>query len=423
MMRNVYLFGAWHQGLVAAGVLAENKYNVMCVVRTSLEKTRLDALELPIFEPGLHELIAEGVEAESIHFLLRNELILENNSLILLAHDTKVNEADESDLTDFNSDLEFVLNSGALNMQILITAQVPAGTYRRIINDHSYLIPNLSERISVLPENLRLGKALERFRNPPLPIIGCSVENQEFWKSFFSFTNVEFHFCTQTEAELLKHSLNSYLAMNIAYGNEIHRLGNAVGANGKRIIELLELEPRVGKLSPKRPGLPFFGGTLARDLVSLHNISKEMDLGTSVIGGVLESNDEQKDYVLTKILESEVLQSVNNLTICVLGLTYTVETSTLRRSPGLWLIEELTAKGFNVTAYDPRVIEHQPGFKLFTEVKQLSAHKVDCFILVSPWLSLKNEVSDFVTSEHFIDIEGHLSQSGVALPLNYRQIF
>ena len=422
-MYKVYILGAWHQGFVMAAVLAENEFDVTCVVDSSSEKVLLESLQFPVFEPGLIELVKLGKETGYLHFLIKDEVIFETNSVIILAHDTSVNEEDESDLSDFKSDLHFVLLATTESTQILVSAQIPVGTCEGVILEYSKSIPNLSKRISVLPENLRLGKAIERFRIPPLPVVGCSEENQKYWKDFFNFTGVEFSFCTQTEAELLKHSLNSYLAMNIAFGNEIHRLGSAVGAVGKRIIELLELEPRVGKMSPKRPGLPFFGGTLARDLVSLENISGQMSLGTSLVGSILDSNDEQKNYVLNKLLDSEELQGTERLAICVIGLTYTAETSTLRRSPGLWLIEELMARGFNVTAYDPRVKQKQTSYGLFTEVGELSTNNVDCFILVSPWPTLKNEICDFVTNELFIDIEGYLSQNGVALPLNYRKIF
>jgi len=417
------MLGAWHQGFVMAGVLAENEFEVICVVNSLKEKDLLESLQFPVFEPGLEQLVKLGKEAGNIHFLMRNEVIFETNSVVVLAHDTNVNEKDESDLSDFNSDLRLVLLSTTESTQILISAQIPVGTCEGVILEYSESIPNLSNRISVLPENLRLGRAIERFRNPPLPVVGCSQENQRYWNNFFNFTGVDFSFCTQTEAELLKHSLNSYLAMNIAFGNEIHRLGGVVGANGKRIMELLELEPRVGKMSPKRPGLPFFGGTLARDLVSLNNISEKMTLGTPLVGSILDSNDVQKDYVFKKLLDSEELQGTKTMTICVIGLTYTAETSTLRRSPGLWLIEALIARGFNVTAYDPRVKHQETSYRLFTEVEELSANNVGCFILVSPWPTLKNEISDFVTNELFIDIEGYLSQNGVALPLNYRKIF
>ncbi len=406
-----------------AGVLAENEYEVICVVNSLKEKGLLESLQFPVFEPDLYELVKLGKEAGNIHFRMRDEVIFETNSVVVLAHDTKVNEKDESDLSDFNSDLRLVLLSTTDSTQILVSAQIPVGTCEKAILEYSEEIPNLSSRISVLPENLRLGRAIERFRNPPLPVVGCSEENQKYWKDFFNFTGVEFSFCTQTEAELLKHSLNSYLAMNIAFGNEIHRLSSVVGANGKRIMELLELEPRVGKMSPKRPGLPFFGGTLARDLVSLNIISEKMSLGSPLVESILNSNDVQKDYVFNKLLDSDELHGAKITTICVIGLTYTAETSTLRRSPGLWLIEALMARGFDVTAYDPRVKHQETSYRLFTELEELRANNVDCFILVSPWPTLMNEISNFVTNELFIDIEGYLFQSGVALPLNYRQIF
>lgn len=406
-----------------AGVLAENEFNVTCVVNSSKEKDLLKSFQFPVFEPGLIELLKLGINFGKIHFLTKDEVHFETNSVVVLAHDISVNEVDESDLSDFKSDLRFILLNTADSTQILVSAQVPVGTYEEAMREYSSWVPNLSKRISVLPENLRLGKAIDRFRTPPLPVVGCSEENQSYWKDFFSFTRVEFSFCTQTEAELLKHALNSYLAMNIAFGNEIHQLGDAVGANGKRVIELLELEPRVGKISPRRPGLPFFGGTLARDLVSLDKISVELSLRMPLVRSILDSNNEHRDYVLKKLLESKELQGSKKVSICVIGLTYTAETSTLRRSPGLWLIESLVAEGFNVTAYDPRVKQEKLSFNLFTEVAELSAHNSDCFILVSPWPSLQYEISKFVTSELFIDIEGYLSQNGVVLPRNYQKIF
>lgn len=405
-----------------AAILSEKEYSVVCVVNTISEKIRLESLELPVFEPGLHELISLGLDSGRITFETKSDVILTTNSVVILAHDTKVNEQDESDLSEFNADLDFVINAFSGNSQILISAQVPAGTYSKLIQKFSDIRPNLSEQISFLPENLRLGKALERFRNPPLPVIGCTEKNQKFWREFFLFTGVDFHFCSQSEAEFLKHSLNSYLAMNIAFGNEIHRMGDKFGANGKRIIELLELEPRVGKLSPKKPGLPFFGGTLARDLVTLRNFSIQGECLTPVIDSILDSNENQKSYVLNKILELDFIQRSSDLSICVLGLTYTAETSTLRRSPGLWLIEELASRNFHVSAYDPRVNKINSDFRLLTE-DEMVKNKFDCFILVSPWLSLKNEVANYVTTEYFIDIEGHLFQNGVKLPPNYRQIF
>jgi UDPglucose 6-dehydrogenase len=422
-MSRVYVFGSWHQGFVMAGVLARNNFSVICVVDSveKLEKNR--ALEFPVFEPGLKELIEAGIKLNKIEFTLLSEIVITPNSIVTLSHDTKVNEQDQSDLTEFESDLEFVLGLAYIEFQILITAQVPVGTYTKIINTFSSSVPNLAERISIMPENLRLGKALERFQNPPLPVIGCTQNNQSFWRDFFEFTNQNLSFCSQTDAELLKHALNSYLALGITFGNEIHRIGNLVGADGSLVMKLLELEPRIGNLNPKRPGLPFFGGTLARDLVTLGNVALNNDLNIQVINNVLKSNESQKQYVLNEILQSEVFAASNIASICVLGLTYTSQTSTLRRSPGLWLIQELTSKGFYVNAYDPRVSHTGTTFEIFTELNQMQNNKVDCYILVSPWESMEKDISEFVGEELFIDIDAFFVQLNVAFPKNYIRVF
>jgi UDPglucose 6-dehydrogenase len=422
-MSRVYVFGSWHQGFVIAGILARNNFSVTCVVDSVEKLEKYGALEFPVFEPGLKELIEAGKKLNKIEFTLLSEIEITSNSIVFLSHDTKVNERDESDLSEFESDLEFILGLADIEFQILITAQVPVGTYAKIINTFSSSVLNLAERISVMPENLRLGKALERFQNPPLPVIGCTQNNQSFWKDFFEFTNHNLSFCSQTDAELLKHALNCYLALGIAFGNEIHRISNMVGADGSLVMRLLELEPRIGNLNPKRPGLPFFGGTLARDLVSLGNVAMNNDLNIQVIDNVLKSNESQKQYVLNEIVNSEVFATSNIASICVLGLTYTSQTSTLRRSPGLWLIEELTSKGFYVNAFDPRVSHTGTNFEVFTELNQMQNNKVDCYILVSPWESMEKDISEFVGEELFIDIDAFLLQHNVTFPKNYIRIF
>jgi UDPglucose 6-dehydrogenase len=421
-MYKIYIFGVWHQGLVAASVLAESNSEVICVVTTEENKRRFENLDLPLFEPGLQELLARGKDTKKIHFVLRDNLKIESGSIVILAHDIRINEEDESDLTEFDSDLNFVINSTVEIRQVLITAQIPVGTYNGILKQRPKSTIETSELISVMPENLRLGRAIERFQNPQLPVIGCSVRNRDFWQEFFRFTNTEIQFCTQTEAELLKHALNSYLAMSIAFGNEIYRLGDSFGLDSKRIIELLELEPRVGGFTPKRPGLPFFGGTLARDLVTLNQVSIERSINISIIESVLSSNREHMDFIFKKIMESEAFHSRECLSICVLGLTYTAETSTLRRSPGLWLVDRLRQEGFEVVAYDPRVNVMHSEIEIMNKLSQINSKKIDCFILVSSWGTLKDELSRFVNKEHFIDIEGNLSQDNISLPFNYYRI-
>ena len=422
-MNSVYVFGSWHQGFVIAGVLAKNNFHVTCVVNSEEDRMKYLGLEFPVFEPGLTELLDLGINSGKIEFVLRSNVKIGSDSVVFLAHDTKVDEEDNSDLSEFESDLAFLLEFNNSFFQIIITAQIPVGTYGEVVQKYPSVTTKHLDRISIMPENLRLGKAIERFENPPLPVVGCAINNQSFWQTFFSFTNEVFYFCTPTEAELLKHALNSYLALGISFGNEVHRIGTVVGADGNLVMKLLELEPRIGDLNPKRPGLPFFGGTLARDLVSLDKVASKACISTPVIKGTLKSNESQKQYVLNKILSNECFIKSAVSSVCVIGLTYTAETSTLRRSPGLWLMEELIARGFKVTAYDPRVSGAMSSFKICAEISEISAYKIDCFILVSPWKGFIDEVSQLVKSEFFIDIESHLLQSGVALPTNYSRIF
>ena len=423
-MTDVYIFGTWHQGLVISAVLADSGFFVTCLTDDDEDK-KLNSLVLPIFEPGLDDLIEKGLVSGKLRFRPKFSFKTNKSSVVIFAHDIEVDVHDKSDLDTFYSDLDLLLNSGNTFANILITSQVPMGTYNSILEKYKNSTVDLSLRIAVLPENLRLGNAIERFRCPPLPVIGCSLTEIKFWKDFFKWTRQDFYFCSQTEAELLKHALNGYLALNIAFGNEIYRLGNNLDADGRTVMNLLKLEPRVGNLAPIRPGLPFFGGTLARDLTTMKHIQAESEqqLNLPIITHIIKSNDEHMDFMINKIVNYPIFKSKKNITVCILGLTYTIATSTLRKSPGEWLTSELVKRGISVRAFDPRILPSDLTASLTNDISLLKNYKFDCFILLSPWPKIEELIDSIVSDEFFIDIDGWLTKLKVGLPKNYQVVF
>jgi UDPglucose 6-dehydrogenase len=184
-----------------------------------------------------------------------------------------------------------------------------------------------------------------------------------------------------------KHALNTFLAISITFANELGNLCDEVGADGHRIAELLRMEPRVGSKAMLFPGLGFSGGTLARDVQTLRNIGKSNKLSTILLDGAWESNKQQNNIVLTR-LKDIFGGSLQGLRLGVLGLTYKPETSTLRRSVAIEIINELIRSGAEVRASDPMAereeLKNSNGFKFFENADDALLN-VDVLILITPW--------------------------------------
>jgi UDPglucose 6-dehydrogenase len=154
-------------------------------------------------------------------------------------------------------------------------------------------------------------------------------------------------------AEMVKHALNSFLALSITFINEIARLGEHVGADAKEVSAGLKSEPRIGPKAYLGPGGPFAGGTLARDVVALTKLAAANNEKISVIPAIKQSNDLHRGWALRR-LQSR-LGDLRGRQIAVLGLTYTTNTDTLRRSAAVELCRNLLAEGADVHAFDPAV--------------------------------------------------------------------
>jgi UDPglucose 6-dehydrogenase len=282
-----------------------------------------------------------------------------------------------------------VVADGAI---ILVTAQVPVGTCDRLIETINANKAGSPASIAYIPENLRLGQAIERFMAPALPVIGCD-DKQTFDRllTIFGSTASNWQHVTLRTGEMVKHALNAFLALSICFANELGNLCDEVGADGKRVGEVLRMEPRIGTKAMLMPGLGFSGGTLARDMQTLRGLGRKGNIPTPLLDGAWQSNIQQNQLVLRKL--SRALPKLSGARIAVLGLTYKPDTSTLRRSAALEVIAELTAAGANVTAHDPKAdIEEVKTLSSCTlHADALAALEgTDALVLMTPWRDYKD---------------------------------
>jgi UDPglucose 6-dehydrogenase len=154
-------------------------------------------------------------------------------------------------------------------------------------------------------------------------------------------------------AEMVKHALNSFLALSVAYINEIATLSEMVGADAQEVAAGLKSDPRIGARAYLGPGGPFAGGTLARDVVTLSQLGITQHLPLALIPAIKESNDRHRGWAFRKI--QPALTGIKQPIVAVLGLAYTPNTSTLRRSAAVELCRQLLAAGMKVQAYDPLI--------------------------------------------------------------------
>lgn len=344
---NVTVLGLWHLGTVTAACCARH-FQVIGLDYDADNLASLNLAKAPLFEPGLNELIASGIATGKLFFTTDPKIACSKADILWVAYDTPVNENDESDVEFVLGNLRRALANLRPGTLVLISAQLPVGTCARLEKE----FPQFAFACS--PENLRLGKAIDSFEKADRVIVGVRDETKKaLLQQLFGPLTSQILFMRTESAEMVKHALNSFLALSITFINEVARLCEHVGADAKEVSAGLKSEPRIGPKAYLGPGGPFAGGTLARDVVTLTKLAREKGETISVIPAIKQSNDLHRGWALRR-LQSR-LGDLRAKTIGVLGLTYTTNTDTLRRSAAVELCKKLLEAGASVRAFDPAV--------------------------------------------------------------------
>ena len=343
----IAVLGLWHLGSVTAACCAKHFKTTGLEFDEGVIR-KLKAGKAPLLEPGLDDLISAGIASKTLSFTTKAGSACANADVLWLCYDTPVNDNDESDVEFVLERLRKALVHLTAGALVLISAQLPVGTCARLEKE----FPQFSFAYS--PENLRLGKAIDSFERADRVVIGIRDESKkELLQRLFAPFTQQILFMRTESAEMVKHALNSFLALSITFINEIARLCEQVGADGKEVSAGLKSEPRIGPRAYLGPGGPFAGGTLARDVVSLTKLAEMRGEILSVIPAIKQSNDTHRGWAFRR-LESG-LGDLKGRKIGILGLTYTTNTNTLRRSAAVELCKRLLDAGAVVSAFDPAV--------------------------------------------------------------------
>ncbi len=347
----ITVLGLWHLGCVTAACCARH----FQVTGLDFDATLIDGLragKAPLLEPGLDELIAANVTAGWLDFST-DPAACRDADVLWVTYDTPVNDADESDAAQVLEPLRRVLGELRRGAVVLISSQLPVGTCGSLEREFPQF------HFACSPENLRLGRALDAFEKAERIIVGTRTDAPKplLEKLLAPFTE-RIIFMRTESAEMVKHALNSFLAVSITFINEIARVCEHVGADAAEVSAGLKSEPRIGPRAYLGAGGPFAGGTLARDVVTLSALGARFGERLAVIPAIKQSNDLHRGWSFRR-LQSR-FGELRGRTFAVLGLTYTPNTDTLRRSAAVELCEQLLAAGAHVRAHDPAVRDLPP---------------------------------------------------------------
>jgi UDPglucose 6-dehydrogenase len=388
MKNNIGIIGLWHLGCVLCAVWSKlGNY----LIGFDYDIARVEKLKkgtMPIFEPNLSETIQESINNRLITF--SNDISsLSTCDYIFLAYDTPVLDNDLSDATILEKvvcDIRNVMKNEAI---LIISSQSPVGfcDYLRLKLKEK----NQSLELAYSPENLRLGDAIHCYLNPGRIILGTADSTTETrCKDLFSPLQADILTMGLKSAEMVKHGINSFLAMSIVFANHLAEICEYTGARIDDVTLGMKSDPRIGERAYLSPGIGFSGGTLGRDLKVLEQKNQEANGNAKIFGIIHDLNNERKYSILTTI--EKILTAIKGDSIGILGATYKPGTSTLRRSLPLEIINLFTAKGFKVKVYDPKAnydeLSFKPEFLIASSIEGVS-NSVDILVLLTEWEEFK----------------------------------
>jgi UDPglucose 6-dehydrogenase len=416
------VLGLWHLGSVTAACLAQAAGPVVGVDPDRGVIEGLAHARPPVAEPGLGELIAEQLAAGRLRFDSDRQQ-LADVAQAWVTFDTPVDEDD-------HADVEWVLATAAELLEplptetlVVVSSQLPVGSVAALEARAAATRGSHDLRFASVPENLRLGQALEAFRHPDRIVAGVSSERDRAeLAATLAPLGGEIEWMRVESAEMTKHALNGFLATSIAYINEIAGVCEAVGADAAEVARGLKSERRIGPRAYLAPGDAFAGGTLARDVGFLRELAQRHAVPGHVFTGVAEGNDAHKLWTRRMLVHllggsAEAAQPLAGATVAVWGLTYKPGTDTLRRSLALELCAWLVGAGALVRAHDPVVSalpeENAAGVELCADAVDAAAG-ADALVLATAWPQFREHAAAAVAAMRrpvVVDPAGFLAQA------------
>jgi UDPglucose 6-dehydrogenase len=352
---HIAVIGTGYVGLVTGACFAEFGVDVTCVDVDSEKIARLLEGIVPIYEPGLEQLVTKNVQAGRLHFTTDVKQAVEQSLVIFLAVGTPPKE-------DGSADLRFVEQAARSiaeymnGYKVIVTkSTVPIGTGERL---RKLIRENLKKQfhfgIVSNPEFLREGAAINDFMRPDRVVIGSNDEEavaimRDLYRPLY-LIETPFVITSLESAELAKYAANAFLATKISFINEIANLCDRIGCDVHDVAKAIGMDRRIGNKF-LHPGPGFGGSCFPKDTRALAAVAREFDSESRIVDAVIDVNERQRALMIPKI--DKLAGGVEGKIIAVLGLAFKPETDDMREAPSVDIIRGLLERGAQVRAYDP----------------------------------------------------------------------
>ena len=387
----VTMIGAGYVGLVSGACFADFGHTVTCVDKDPGKIERLGKGVMPIFEPGLAELVATNVKEGRLFFTLDAADAIRNADAIFIAVGTPSRRGDgHADLSYVYAAAEEIARHMDGFTVVVTKSTVPVGTGDEVEDIIRKVRPDANFAVVSNPEFLREGAAIGDFKRPDRVVVGTDREEarevmRELYRPLF-LNETPMLFTSRRTSELIKYAANAFLAVKITFINEMADLCEKVGANVQDVSKGIGLDNRIGKKF-LHAGPGYGGSCFPKDTLALTKTANDHGSPVRIVDTVVEVNDARKKAMARRVI-SAMGGSVTGKTIGVLGLAFKPNTDDMRDAPSLDIIPALQAAGARVKAYDPESM-HEAG-KVLSEVDFCDGpyHAVDgadAMVLITEW--------------------------------------
>ncbi len=403
----IAVIGTGYVGLVTGTCFAEVGMDVICVDIDSVKITNLQKGVLPIYEPGLEEMVLRNTQKKRLHFSTSIEESIKEAEVVFIAVGTPPDE-------DGSADLKYVLavatDIGRFMQKPLVVvtkSTVPVTTAEKV---HKAVKTALDQRNSTLdfyiasnPEFLKEGAAIEDFMKPDRIVVGTNrVEAEEIMRKLYKPFLMNGHpiiFMDIPSAEMTKYAANAMLATKISFMNDVANLCEIMGANVNMVRKGIGSDARIGQKFIY-PGVGYGGSCFPKDVKALIKTAKENHYNMRILNAVEEVNELQKEVLFNKI-RTHFNNDLKGKTFAFWGLSFKPKTDDMREAPSLVVIEKLLNAGADVVAYDP-VAMHEAKRVLgdtisYSNDMYSTLNNTDALVIVTEWPEFRSPDFDQIS--------------------------
>ncbi|WP_305984440.1 UDP-glucose/GDP-mannose dehydrogenase family protein [Roseibium sp. MMSF_3544] len=387
----VAMIGTGYVGLVSGTCFADFGHVVTCIDKDAMKIDALNNGQIPIYEPGLQELVAKNVAEERLFFTTDPGEEIRKADAVFIAVGTPTRRGDgHADLTYVYAAAEEI--AGLLEgFTVIVTkSTVPVGTGDEVEEIIRRTNPDADFAVVSNPEFLREGAAISDFKRPDRVVVGTESEQavevmQELYRPLY-LNETPIIVTKRRTSELIKYAANAFLAVKITFINEIADLCESVGANVQEVSRGIGLDNRIGgKFLHAGPG--YGGSCFPKDTLALSKIAADANSDLKIVDSVIEVNSARKKKMADKVIDF-MGGDVNGLTIALLGLAFKPNTDDMREAPSLDIVEKLQSAGARIRAFDPASMDEAGKMMsdvLFCDGPYHAIENADVVVIVTEW--------------------------------------